>query len=98
MELISERHPYPLVAVHARKLIATRYALIGDAAVGMHPVTAHGFNLGLRGQHQLANNTKPAKALRKVVLRLSNNCMPVKWLIKQTLTETKMAKRTHLGL
>ena len=23
--------------------------LIGDAAVGMHPVTAHGFNFGLAG-------------------------------------------------
>ncbi|MBQ9619861.1 MAG: FAD-dependent hydroxylase, partial [Neisseriaceae bacterium] len=25
-----------------------RTALIGDTAVGMHPVTAHGFNLGLK--------------------------------------------------
>ena len=26
----------------------------GDASVGMHPVTAHGFNLGLRGSETLA--------------------------------------------
>lgn len=42
-------HTYPLVGVHARRFIAHRTALIGDAAVGMHPVTAHGFNLGLAG-------------------------------------------------
>ncbi len=54
MRLITERFAYPLVGVHARKFIATRFALIGDAAVGMHPVTAHGFNLGLSGQDILA--------------------------------------------
>lgn len=40
-------HTYPLVGVHARRFVTRRTALIGDAAVGMHPVTAHGFNLGL---------------------------------------------------
>ncbi len=54
MELISERFSYPLVGVLADKFIAQRYALIGDAAVGMHPVTAHGYNLGLRSAHTLA--------------------------------------------
>lgn len=54
MKLISPRHVYPLVAVHARRFHARRFALIGDAAVGMHPVTAHGFNLGLSGQDLLA--------------------------------------------
>lgn len=51
---------YPVVAVHADKFATTRYALIGDAAVGMHPVTAHGFNLGLRGQNTLAKEIKSA--------------------------------------
>jgi ubiquinone biosynthesis UbiH/UbiF/VisC/COQ6 family hydroxylase len=54
MRLVSERFAYPLVGVHARKFTANRFALIGDAAVGMHPVTAHGFNLGLSGQEILA--------------------------------------------
>jgi ubiquinone biosynthesis UbiH/UbiF/VisC/COQ6 family hydroxylase len=60
MELISKRFPYPLVAVHANRFATTRFALIGDAAVGMHPVTAHGFNLGLRGQNTLAKNIRSA--------------------------------------
>jgi ubiquinone biosynthesis UbiH/UbiF/VisC/COQ6 family hydroxylase len=54
MELVGERHLYPLVAVHADRFVAQRIALVGDAAVGMHPVTAHGFNLGLRGASTLA--------------------------------------------
>ena len=47
-------HTYPLVGVHARRFSARRTALIGDAAVGMHPVTAHGFNLGLASADILA--------------------------------------------
>jgi len=54
MKQIGDRHFYPLVGIHAQKFRATRFALIGDAAVGMHPVTAHGFNLGLRGQDLLS--------------------------------------------
>lgn len=54
MEVISDVHSYPLVGVHARRFITERSALIGDASVGMHPVTAHGFNLGLGGADVLA--------------------------------------------
>lgn len=60
MSLVGERHSYPLVAVHAKQFVASRFAVIGDAAVGMHPVTAHGFNLGLRGQNTLAQGIKSA--------------------------------------
>ena len=63
MNQIGERHSYPLVGVHAQRFKANRFALIGDAAVGMHPVTAHGFNLGLRGQNILAESVY--KALEK---------------------------------
>ena len=62
MRLSSPRHPYPLVAVLARRFVANRFALIGDAAVGMHPVTAHGYNLGLSGATLLANEIKAALA------------------------------------
>lgn len=47
MEIAGTVHTYPLIGVHAKRFYAMRCALIGDAAVGMHPVTAHGFNLGL---------------------------------------------------
>ena len=134
MALVSKLHPYPLVAVHADNFAATRFALIGDAAVGMHPVTAHGFNLGLSGQdiraqesehvasqgldvggptllknyqskHMRAtrplylgtnkivslftNDALPTKVLRKAVLRITNNFPPMKWVIKNMLTETE---------
>ncbi|MCB1683353.1 MAG: FAD-dependent monooxygenase, partial [Pseudomonadales bacterium] len=55
MQLTSERFAYPLVGVHSNHFVATRFALIGDAAVGMHPVTAHGYNLGLGGAEILAS-------------------------------------------
>ncbi len=58
MKLSSELYPYPLVATMAKTFHKNRFAVIGDAAVGMHPVTAHGFNLGLGGAHMLANNIK----------------------------------------
>ena len=60
MKQIGERHSYPLIGVYAQKFKAKRFALVGDAAVGMHPVTAHGFNLGLKGQDQLSLAVKRA--------------------------------------
>ncbi len=60
MKLVGKRYSYPLVAVYADRFAATRFALIGDAAVGMHPVTAHGFNLGLRGQNTLSREIRSA--------------------------------------
>ena len=60
MKQIGERFSYPLVGVYAQKFRSTRFALIGDAAVGMHPVTAHGFNLGLRGQDILSKSISKA--------------------------------------
>lgn len=54
MRLDSERFAYPLVGVYANRFMAKRFALVGDAAVGMHPVTAHGFNFGLKSAHTLS--------------------------------------------
>lgn len=53
MVLDGARHAYPLVGVYAKRFAGLRCALLGDAAVGMHPVTAHGFNLGLAGVERL---------------------------------------------
>jgi ubiquinone biosynthesis UbiH/UbiF/VisC/COQ6 family hydroxylase len=63
MKLTGDRYSYPLIAIYAATFAARRYALIGDAAVGMHPVTAHGYNLGLGGAHSLATEIRKALAL-----------------------------------
>ncbi|MBL1437224.1 MAG: 5-demethoxyubiquinol-8 5-hydroxylase UbiM [Rhodobacteraceae bacterium] len=60
MELVSKRVAYPLVGVFAKRFVAPRFALVGDAAVGMHPVTAHGYNLGLTGGAILAGMVRQA--------------------------------------
>ena len=62
MQLATKRFAYPLVGVHAKKFCTERYALVGDAAVGMHPVTAHGYNLGLSGADILAKEIRKAAA------------------------------------
>ncbi|WP_298289975.1 5-demethoxyubiquinol-8 5-hydroxylase UbiM [Thiomonas sp.] len=54
MQRVGSRHTYPLVGVYAQRFVGPRCALIGDAAVGMHPVTAHGFNFGLHGVELLS--------------------------------------------
>lgn len=54
MELISERISYPLTGVYANRFVTDGFALIGDAAIGMHPVTAHGYNFGALGADNLA--------------------------------------------
>jgi ubiquinone biosynthesis UbiH/UbiF/VisC/COQ6 family hydroxylase len=56
----STRHAYPLVATWAARFTGSRCALAGDAAVGMHPVTAHGFNLGLASVERLAQSVGEA--------------------------------------
>lgn len=63
MRLTSTRHSYPLVAVYAERFVGQRFALMGDAAVGMHPVTAHGFNFGLKGADTLARGIQQARAV-----------------------------------
>ncbi|MCP5091915.1 MAG: 5-demethoxyubiquinol-8 5-hydroxylase UbiM [Gammaproteobacteria bacterium] len=61
MQLATERYAYPLVGVHAKRFCVTRCVLVGDAAVGMHPVTAHGYNLGLSGADLLAREVRSAQ-------------------------------------
>jgi len=60
MKQISTRHVYPLMGVYAHRFVGARFALAGDAAVGMHPVTAHGFNFGLQGADRLATQVVQA--------------------------------------
>ena len=60
MKLIGKRYSYPMTTTYSKKFIAHRFALIGDAAVGMHPVTAQGFNLGLKGLEIITKEIKYA--------------------------------------
>lgn len=62
MQLESSRHVYPLVGVYAHRFVGQRFAVAGDAAVGMHPVTAHGFNLGLASVERLSELARTARA------------------------------------
>ena len=48
MKFVEKMVSYPLVGGHAKQFYGQSCAVIGDAAVGMHPVTAHGYNLGLQ--------------------------------------------------
>ena len=63
MTLASTRHVYPLVAVYPKRLVGRRLACVGDAACGMHAVTAHGFNLGLKSVEALAAELQRARRL-----------------------------------
>ncbi len=69
----SSRHAYPLVASWSENFTTAGAALIGDAAVGMHPVTAHGFNLGLRSVDYLAAEIQ--RASRESPFRLDSSAL-----------------------
>jgi 2-octaprenyl-6-methoxyphenol hydroxylase len=54
LQRVGQRQTYPLYLVTAQQLLAERAVLIGNAANGLHPVAAQGFNLGLRDVAALA--------------------------------------------
>ncbi len=47
LALDSKVAAWPLGAQHARRYVAPRMALVGDAAHGVHPIHAQGFNMGV---------------------------------------------------
>lgn len=87
MRVASSAHVYPLVTTCAKRFVAPGAALIGDTAVGMHPVTAHGFNLGLASAVTLAREIREAlrlgqdwagdRVLRRYELRHRRAAMPL---------------------
>ena len=134
MERVAAPMAYPLVGVYPQRFVATRFAAIGDAAVGMHPVTAHGFNFGLLGVEALArrvlaaqragepfwsasllqdydvehrantrplyeatrllaalygNDAVPARALRKIALRLGQRLPMFRRMVMASLTDQR---------
>jgi 2-octaprenyl-6-methoxyphenol hydroxylase len=57
------RQSWPLDMHLARALIAPRFALVGDAAHGVHPIAGQGLNLGLRDVAALAEVVADAARL-----------------------------------
>ena len=92
MQLVSTRHNYPLVAVFPQRLVAQRFATVGDAAVGMHPVTAHGFNFGLLSVDALTQAIATALAtqgdigsaslLRRYEAQQQRATLPLFWMTR----------------
>jgi len=61
--IANSRHVYPVVTSFAKRFAVPGAALIGDAAVSMHPATRHGFNLGLAGATMLGQEICDAQRL-----------------------------------
>ena len=54
IELDGPRQSYPLSLTLARDFVRPRFALLGDAAHGIHPIAGQGLNLGFRDAAALA--------------------------------------------
>jgi len=51
---VGQRDAYPLALTRADEHVASRLAVVGNAAQGLHPIAGQGFNLGLRDAASLA--------------------------------------------
>ena len=65
LEIESGPGTFPLGAQHARSYVAPRVALVGDAAHGVHPIHAQGFNMGVADVGALVEALVEARARRK---------------------------------
>lgn len=59
---VGKRASYPLVLSRALRLTAVRSVLVGNAAHGLHPVSAQGFNLGMRDVAAIVDCIADARA------------------------------------
>ena len=63
MTVSGQRKVFPLRLNYADSIIADRFAMVGDAAHGLHPIAGQGFNLGLRDIANLTEEISKAKRL-----------------------------------
>jgi len=63
IELDGPRQAYPLTLTLARDFVRPRFALLGDAAHGIHPIAGQGLNLGFRDAAALAETVVDAHRL-----------------------------------
>ena len=64
---VGKRAAYPLALTKANGLIAKRSVVVGNAAHGLHPVAAQGFNLGMRDVAALCDCIADARDDRQAV-------------------------------
>lgn len=63
VEALSKPRAFPLGLTLARDFVKTRFALVGDAAHGIHPIAGQGLNIGLRDVAALAEIVVDARRL-----------------------------------
>lgn len=63
LDVISKPAAFPLGLMMARAFVARRFALVGDAAHGIHPIAGQGLNLGYRDVAALAETIVEAHRL-----------------------------------
>ena len=68
-------HLLSLGAQHARSYVAPRLALVGDAAHGVHPIHAQGFNMGVADVGALVGALVAAKAVGSTSARARRSCL-----------------------
>lgn len=63
LKAVGDRRAFPLGLTLARAFVAPRFALVGDAAHGIHPISGQGLNLGFKDVAALAETVVEADRL-----------------------------------
>ncbi len=85
---VGKRAAYPLALTKANGLIARRSVVVGNAAHGLHPVAAQGFNLGLRDVAALCDCIADARS--------SGRCDPGSASVLESYAEWRKADQAKV--